>query len=329
MSPEGFERVLDEAVQILTENLRSSTLYHGPDEFEQGVLDMLKVAARKTNYEVNPTFHRSAFPDIRVNGYGVEAKFTKQDTWLAVGNSIFEGMRDPDVETVYAVMGKIGGTPEARWGRYEERVTHVRVSNSPRFVLEMSGDRSSLFSHLGISYDEFAQLDDANKMEYIRIYSRNRLKEGERLWWLEENHTLPIAVRVYRTLEEAEKRRLRAEATVLCPEVVQPGSKRGKYDRAALYFITQHAVYTPQVRDLFTAGSVGARGGERGHKYLTAALRDIELEMRRAFADLDDRLIEEYWGSSCPPHERITRWLTKADGYATDWKPSAELFLSD
>ena len=98
-------------------------------------------------------------------------------------------------------------------------------------------------------------------MAHVREYSRNRLKNGERLWWLETTHTLPVAVRVCRTLTEAEKRDLRAEATLLCPEVVQPGSRRGKYDRAGLYLITQHAVFAPQLRDLFSAGSVGARTG--------------------------------------------------------------------
>jgi len=96
--------VLDRAVEILTENVRSSTLYHGPEEFEQGVLDMLRVAARGSGFTVSPTFHKHAFPDIRVNGFGVEVKYTMQDTWLAVGNSIFEGMRDPNVSKVYVVI---------------------------------------------------------------------------------------------------------------------------------------------------------------------------------------------------------------------------------
>ncbi len=321
-----FEQILDRAVGILTENVRSSTRYHGPDAFEQGVLDILKVAAEDSGFTVSPTFHRHAFPDIRVNGFGVEVKYTRQDTWLAVGNSIFEGMRDPDVRHVYVVVGKTGGIAEVRWGRYEESVTHVRVSNSPRFVVELSGERSSLFSHMNVSYDEFATLDDEAKMQHVREYSRHRLKKGERLWWLETTHTLPIAVSVYRTLPNHEKRRLRAEATLLCPEVVQSGSHRGKYDRAGLYLITQHGVFAPQLRDLFSAGSVGARTGRRGHKYIVHALQDIEKEMHRAAADLDDALFEEHWGFSCPPAHRIREWLVLADGYASDWKPSDELF---
>lgn len=322
-----FERILDRAVEILTENLRSSDLYHGPEKFEQGVQDMLRVAARDTGCTVSPTFHQHAFPDIRVNGFGVEAKYSKQDSWLAVGNSIFEGMRDPDVNHIYVVLGKTGGTPEARWGRYEDSITHVRVSNSPRFVIELNSERPSLFGQLTVTYEEFAGLDDEAKMAHVREYSRHRLKEGARLWWLEASHTLPVAVTVYRTLPDVEKRKLRAEATLLCPEVVKSGVSRGKYDRAGLYLITQHGVFAPQLRDLFSAGSVGARGGKRGHKYIVEALRDIEMEMRDAASHLDGALFEEYWGYACPPERRIKGWLKQADQYATDWTPSAELFL--
>ena len=36
---------------------------------------------------------------------------------------------------------------------------------------------------------------------------------------------------------------------------------------------------------------------------------------------------EEYWGEPCPPHERIHEWLRRADGFATEWCPSDELFI--
>ena len=198
----------------------------------------------------------------------------------------------------------------------------------PRFVVEMEENPSRLFDHMDLSYEEFSRLQRDEKMRHVRQYSRNRLQKGERLWWLDENHAIPMAVRVYRTLEDMEKRRLRAETTLLCPEVVQSGSKRGKYDRAGLYLMTQHGVFAPQLRDLFTAGSVGARDGRRGHKYIIQALQDIEIEMRSAAQTLDDDLFEEYWGELCPPHVRIKEWLFRADSLASDWCPSEELFLS-
>ncbi len=195
--------MLDRTVEILTENLRSSDLYHGSTQFEHGVLDMLRIVLRDYSVDVAPTFHPHAFPDIHVNGFGIEVKFTRQNTWQAVGNSVFEGMRDRDVESIYVVFGKGGGQPEARWGRYQDCVTHVRVSHAPRFVIEMEGERDSLFHHMGIQYDQFATLDDDRKMLHIRSYSRNRLQPGERLWWIEPTHSVPIQVRPYRRVKSA------------------------------------------------------------------------------------------------------------------------------
>ena len=184
MQRTDFEQILDRTAKSLTDGVQTGTLFYDHKAFEKGVLDMIRMVAKDCGMTASPTFHKQAFPDIRVNGFGVEVKYTNQDTWSAVGNSIFEGMRDPDVCYVYVVMGKIGGKPEVRWGRYEDSISHVRVSHSPRFVLELDGRRSSLFDHLSVSYGEFSQLDDESKMEHIRDYSRNLLKDGERLWWL-------------------------------------------------------------------------------------------------------------------------------------------------
>ena len=201
------------------------------------------------------------------------------------------------------------------------------MSNSPRFVVDLSGEQSPLFNQLNATYDEFALLNDSEKMRHVREYSRQRLGAGGRLWWLETAHTLPVAVKVCRTLPGAEKRIFRAEATLLCPEVVQSGAKRDKYDNAGLYLITQHGVFAPQLRDPFSAGSVGAKSGKRGHKYIIDAIEDIEAEILEAAQYLDERLIDEHWDFSRQPGQRISEWLRLADGYASDWIPSDELFL--
>ena len=327
MTPDQFEAVLSRAVDILTDNLRSSTLYHGPEAFQHGVLDMLKVAARDCEVEVEPTFHVYAFPDIKANGFGVEVKYSKRDTWVAVGNSVFEGMRDQSVDTIYVIFGKTGGEPEVRWGKYERCVTHVRVSNSPRFVVNMDGDEPSLFEMLDIPYNDFALLADEEKMDHVREYWRNRLPPGEHLWWLEPSHTLPLNVRLYMNLSQNEKRTLRAEAALLCPQVCKGSRARRKYEDAAIYLLTYHGVFCPQARDLFSAGSVALRTDEtRGGNYLLRALLDIEDLMRDAAKRLDGALFVEYWGEECGPEQRLAQWLKLADGYAKDWRPSDYLF---
>ena len=333
MTPREFETLLDQAISSLAVRIQTQEICRDARTFERWVCDSLRDASVGKGVNASPTFHPHAFPDIAVNGFGVEVKYTTKNSWLAVGNSIFEGMRAPGVDHVYVVFGKMGGWPEVRWKRYEDCVTHVRISHAPRFVLEM--DRQSpLFEIMQIPYAEFRELPPEEKMTHVRDYSRSRLREGERLWWLEDredqDHTLPIQVRLYMRLGQDEKRRLRAEAAILCPQIVKPSRTRNKYTDAALYLLTQHGVFCPQTRDLFTAGSVALRSDEtRGGNYVLRALKDIELEMRGAAERLDQKLFVEYWGASFPPELRLREWLRRADSYARDWRPSDHLFLSE
>jgi len=120
---------------------------------------------------------------------------------------------------------------------------------------------------------------------------------------------------------------VRAEAALLCPQVVKPSRAKKKYDDAALYVLTYRGVLCPQARDLFTAGSVALRSdATRGGSYIARSLKDIESEMRTAATELEEALFVEYWGFPVSPKQRIKKWLELADRYATDWKPSNELF---
>ena len=325
LSPAEFEAILSRSVAILTDNLRSSTMYHDQTRFEQHVRDTIRLVAHDRDAKVAPELHPHTFPDITANGYGIEVKYTKADTWLAVGNSVFEGMRSPDIDRIYVVFGKTGGHPEVRWKLYEDCITHVRVSHAPRFVIQMEqGPR--LFDHLGIGYDQFWRLDVHKKMHYIRDYARGRLKEGERLWWLDEAqvHSLPMHVRLYMRLSAAKKRKLRAEAALLSPKICSGPRAKDKYIDAALYLLTHHGVFCPQARDLFSAGSVA--GPKRGGNYVLRALQDIQDPMRDAAARLESALFVEYWGIDVAPTRRLIEWLRQADQFAVGWRPSDHLF---
>jgi len=330
MTPVEFEHILNDVTAALSEAATMGEPCRNPREFEKSVLEALKTSAIGRDISVDPTFHPHAFPDIVANGFGVEVKHTIKDSWLAVGNSVFEGQRDERVSRIYVVFGKMGGMPAVRWARYEDCITHVRISHAPRFVIEM--DRSApLFSHMDIAYDDFSQLSPDLKMRHIRDYSRGRLKPGERLWWLEDadegqQRSLPAEIRIYMDLPQAEKRRMRAEAAVLCPQICGGSRERTKYYDVSTYLLRVHGVLAPQTRDLFSAGSVGAKLGERGGTYMQRALLDIEPEMRVAVRDLDDELFQEYWRTIAPVASRIPEWLDRADKYATTWKPSNYLF---
>lgn len=328
MTEQEFEELLDIAVARLGEDVRAGTKYHDPKAFEKRVLERLKEAAAGKSIKVDPSFHPHAFPDITANGFGVEVKTVTKDSWLTVGNSVFEGMRDQSVAKIYVVFAKLGGMPGVKWGRYEERITHVRISHAPRFVLEMDRD-SSLFKHMKISYDDFAKLAPEEKMQHVRDYSRGRLKEGERLWWLEDESGpgTPIEVRLYMSLTKGEKTKLRAECALLFPQIVGGSRVKDKYHDPAFFLLKYHNVFAPQTRDLFSAGSVA--GKAKGGDYVLRALKNIEQEIEEAAGRLPGALFEEYWGRNVPPNERIAEWLKVADQHAAKAgkaKPSEHLF---
>jgi hypothetical protein len=332
MNQEEFERVLDIVCEKLTDEAKRKT-FQKADQFENRVRDVLReLLTNDLSISISTNPHPQAFPDIAIGQFGVEVKFTLNDTWRSVANSVLETNRIESVEKVYLVFGKMGGEPEVRWGDYEQSVIHVRTSHVPRFEVELFASRS-LFDLMGIAYDEFRHLPMEEKMRHIRTYARSRLNEGERLWWLEDTpdaeHTLPIQARLYTSLPMEEKKRLRAEAALLCPSIVNSRNARNKYDDVVLYLLTYHGVIAHQARDLFSAGSVAnPDNDDAGGFYIERALKLIENEMIEAALRMDDALFVEYWGESIPPEKRIRRWLEKADAIAKDWKPSKKLFLS-
>lgn len=259
MNQEEFERILDIICAKLTDEANVKG-FQKAEQFENRVREVLQESVKNDpSISINLSPHPQEFPDIAVGCFGVEVKFTLSDTWRSVANSVLETNRIESVEKVYLVFGKMGGKPEVRWGDYEQSVIHVRTSHVPRFEVELFANRS-LFELMRITYDDFRHLPMEEKMSHIRAYARSRLNEGERLWWLEDTpdaeHTLPIQARLYTSLSTDEKKRLRAEAALLCPSVVDSGRSRNKYDDVVLYLLTYHGVIAHQARDLFSAGSV-------------------------------------------------------------------------
>lgn len=331
MHRDNFETLLRSVCERLTLEVRADNRYHKPALFERRVREVMGQQLAGTGLEAAPDINQG-FPDIVVGAFGAEVKATESDSWRCIANSVSEGQRALNVEHIYLIYGKFGGTPEVRWADYGESIMHVRTSHVPRFEVEIGTERS-LFHQMGTTYEDFRTLPMDEKMPFIRSYARGRLREGERLWWLEDKdvddqqHSLSLEVKVYMDLPQNEKRRLRAEAALMCPQVVGGSRQRRKYVDAVMYMMTYRGVLCPQARDLFSAGSVA--GPERGGNYLMRALIDIQDEIKDAALYLEDALFMEYWNVVPSPEDRISEWLRRADGFAADWRPSDELFLNE
>jgi len=333
LTQDTFQAILSKLCAQITAELRAGAIFSKSIQFESRVREVLKDLISDFGLSVDFDPHPYVFPDIVLGKFGVEVKFTTGDTWRSVANSVFESTRSESVEHIYIVFGKMGGEPAVDWDSYDNCVIHVRTSHVPRFEVQIR-PQESLFTKMGISYKDFCHISVHERMEHIRKYARSRLKPGERLWWLEDKpdgeHSLPIEARIYLTLGQQEKRRLRAEAALLCPQIVKPSRSKHKYDDAALYLLTYHGVLCPQARDLFSAGSVAMRSdAKRGGNYVLRALLDIQSEMRNAALTMEDALFLEYWGKSVRPEDRLKEWLMMADAHATTWKPSLHLFKEE
>jgi hypothetical protein len=324
MTNEEIGALLENVCAQLTTEVRMNPTHWNAKMFERRVRDVLEMKLDAHGKSLLD-FADQDFPDIVVGDWGVEVKLTKDDKWRTVANSVFEGHRRADVGRVFLVYAKLGGLAEVRWKDYGSCVVHVRTSHRPRYEVDLEA-KKSLFDSMGVSYDDFREMPESEKMAHIRSYARGRLKAGEQLWWLGEDpenpHSLPLEVRLYRTLTNAEKRRFRAEVTFLFPEVLKGGRVRNKYSRAALHLLTYRGVLASQARDMFSAGSVA--GTKRGGNYLARAFENLMPDFMEAVRTLDSGLLEEYWGKKpADVAERLMHWRTEADSSAKGWKPSA------
>ena len=320
MNRNEFADLMTRATVIMDKHAKAGMPgYSNDKEFEKTVLAQLRVCCDNSS-KASPSFHDSAFPDIVVNGFGVEVKFTTRSTWHGTGNSIFEGMRDESARDIALVYCR-SDIPEIRWRWYRDCIKGIRISHSPRYMIDMDG-RGYFFDELRMSMEDFRQADLRSKMEIVKNHVKERVGDGERLWWFDEDreHTVPVNVRIYRLLDQDTKDKMRAEAALMCPQIFRGSRQRGKYDDAALYMLTQHGVFAPQTRDLFSAGSVA--GKDRGGDYLIRAIQNNTCRIAEAAEKLKDELFVEYWGEPCQPDHRLVRWLELADSYRPSDPPS-------
>ncbi|MCK5027641.1 MAG: hypothetical protein KAS07_04445, partial [Candidatus Pacebacteria bacterium] len=227
-----------------------------PLSFEALVCEKMREVSSGTEFEgtiKQTSVH--AFPDIIANGYfGVEVKITTKDHWTSTGNSVLESTRGNKVKRIYIMFGKLGGIVDVRYRLYQECLPEVSVTHSPRYKINMDlPSGKSIFDKIGVDYDTLRESDDT--IQQIKNYYKEQLKEGEELWWIDEekeNGSSSPVIRPLRGFEKKEKENFIVEAMILFPEMF--GSSTTKFERAAAYLITEYNAVSANLRDTFTAG---------------------------------------------------------------------------
>ena len=254
------------------------------------------------------------FPDIVAKKYyGIEVKTTTQNHWKTTGNSVLEGTRVDDVERIFMLFAKLASPIEFRCRPYEEVLSEVVVTHSPRYLIDMKLEEGkTIFDKIKMPYDTLRKKE--NPIRPIVDYYKSKLKPGEELWWMDaENNSKPssIVIRIWNNISLKEKQDLKNRSMAYFPELF--GNSSDKFGRVAIWLVTREAVVCPNVRDLYTAGGKS--------DYLVG--KKIYKKVPRIFLNLFDNVpnlvetitntaafeLSEYWETKTTEKNKLFDWI--------------------
>jgi hypothetical protein len=193
------------------------------------------------------------FPDIVAKKYyGIEVKTTTQNHWKTTGNSVLESTRVDDVERIFMLFAKLASPIEFRCRPYEEVLSEVVVTHSPRYLIDMNLEKGkTIFDKIKMPYDTLRK--NANPIKPIVDYYKSNLKPGEELWWMDNQTDVGgLKLRFWNNINKKEKDKLLVLGMIFFPEIF--GKTQDKFNRFAFWLVSKHNIVCPNTRDPFTAG---------------------------------------------------------------------------
>jgi hypothetical protein len=253
------------------------------------------------------------FPDIIAKKYyGIEVKTTTQNHWKTTGNSVLESTRVENVERIFMLFAKLASPIEFRCRAYEECLSEVVVTHSPRYLIDMNLEKGkTIFDKIKMPYDTLRKKE--NPIRPIVDYYKSKLKPGEDLWWMDQDNSRAsnIVIKIWANLSAKEKQEVKNKAMVYFPELFS--NSGDKFARLAIWLVTREGVVCPNIRDLFTAGGKGQiLVGKKTYKNIP-----------RIFLNLFDNLdfiietigqtssieLSDYWCIKTSEKKKIADWI--------------------
>lgn len=283
------------------------------NKLEPYVCDVMTDLAVGTQFENSiELIGGQKFPDIIAKKfYGIEVKTTTQNHWKTTGNSVLESTRVDDVERIFMLFGKLGKPIEFRCRAYEECLSEVVVTHSPRYLIDMNLEKGkTIFDKINTPYDVLRQ--KKNPIKSITDYYKSKLKAGQDLWWIQDTERASnLVINIWNNLSSLEKQEVRNKAMVYFPEVF---SNRGdKFSRLAIWLVTREAVVCPNIRDVFTAG------GKDDYLIKDKVYKNIPRIFIKLFENSGSVLeilmntsaleLSEYWNTKTTEKTKIMDWI--------------------
>lgn len=256
MTTEEFHRLLDATLSFVEDKAASDPDYYtksGGESFEPKVVEAVKVALDSLRLDANVRHTQGghAFPDIVLecpdgNKFGIEVKSTKSNQWKINGNSVMGSTSADGIIETYIFFGKlVHSAPEFMVRRYEDCISDVAVTHSPRYKIDMElplGE--TFFDKSGIPYETIKNSDDP--ISLVKEYYR---EQGSTAWWLTES--APPVIKLFNELSNREKEKFCAYGFTYFPEILS--SEQDKYHNFAVWLIAEHSIIATNLRDFFSA----------------------------------------------------------------------------
>ena len=253
------------------------------------------------------------FPDIIAKKYyGIEVKTTTQNHWKTTGNSVLESTRVEDVERIFMLFAKLASPIEFRCKPYEECLSEVVVTHSPRYLIDMNlAVGKTIFDKINTPYDILRKKE--NPLRHVVDYYKSKLKPGEELWWIDQENSKPsnLVIKIWNNLSVKEKQEAKNKSMIYFPELFS--NNNDKFGRLAIWLVTREGVVCPNVRDLFTAGGkgkfqIGTKIYENIPRIFLTLFDNLEFTIEK-IVETSAIELSEYWGIKTTEKKKISDWI--------------------
>lgn len=251
------------------------------------------------------------FPDIVANKfYGIEVKTTTQNHWKTTGNSVLESTRVEDVERIFMLFAKLASPIEFRCRPYEEVLSEVVVTHSPRYLIDMNltkGD--TIFDKIKIPYNTLRK--NENPIRPIVDYYKSKLKPGQELWWMDKSEIGGTTLQFWSSLDLQKKKDLVNRGMILFPEIF--GKSNDKFSNIAFWLVSVEKIVHPNVRDDFSAGGKGDFTlGVKIYKNVPQIFLKLFKKLPYIIGvmmQMSELELSEYWGIKTTEKKKISDWI--------------------
>lgn len=307
-----FEKIIDDLLQIISENQTHFLFYHNGEH---------------------------SFPDFSIiideKRYGLEVKYSNSGSWVTNGNSVFETIshKGNDIEDNYHEIYIIYGRKpkkrenlnqlEVKYDKYENAVSDITVTHSPRYRLQMRNENEeSVFSLIDLPYKEFRLLSVEEKNHLIRDYFKQKQSEQDK-WYMPlslEVDSESVQPQLFEDLAFEQRELLLAEVLILYWEDLF-ANHRSNYKRIVSYLVSKYFVVSASLRDKFSAsGKINIDGLDLDLQYpqILKTYQDKLPLIKQLIEDPDDEfelLCYSIWEESSLDVSEIDDNLSLKDNY--------------